>query len=162
METPTDAIRGSVAGGVEGRDSDDLPIRPMEYRLSQLDALEAESIHVFREVVAGLERPVLLLPRRQDSIVMLRLAERAFWPTPIPFPVLRVDTGHNFAEVLAFRDRRVGRGGRNAAERASSRRVMLLYSRTGIASAVGESSGRTEGRGPGEHGPRIVIRWPEG
>jgi sulfate adenylyltransferase subunit 2 len=78
-----------------------------EYRLSQLQALEAESIHVFREVVAEFERPVLLFSGGKDSIVMLRLAEKAFWPARIPFPVLHVDTGHNFPEVLAFRDRRV-------------------------------------------------------
>jgi sulfate adenylyltransferase subunit 2 len=78
-----------------------------EYRLSQLDTLEAESIHVIREVVAELERPVLLFSGGKDSIVMLRLAEKAFWPARIPFPVLHVDTGHNFQEVLDFRDRRV-------------------------------------------------------
>ncbi len=79
----------------------------LEYRLSQLDILEAESIHIFREVVAELERPVLLFSGGKDSIVMLRLAEKAFWPARIPFPVMHVDTGHNFDEVLAFRDRRV-------------------------------------------------------
>jgi sulfate adenylyltransferase subunit 2 len=78
-----------------------------EYRLSQLDTLEAESIHIIREVVAELERPVLLFSGGKDSIVMLRLAEKAFWPARIPFPVLHVDTGHNFQEVLDFRDRRV-------------------------------------------------------
>jgi sulfate adenylyltransferase subunit 2 len=78
-----------------------------EYRLSQLDTLEAESIHVIREVVAELERPVLLFSGGKDSIVMLRLAEKAFFPARIPFPVMHVDTGHNFEEVLAFRDRRV-------------------------------------------------------
>jgi sulfate adenylyltransferase subunit 2 len=78
-----------------------------EYRLSQLATLEAESIHILREVVAELERPVLLFSGGKDSIVMLRLAEKAFWPARIPFPVLHVDTGHNFQEVLDFRDRRV-------------------------------------------------------
>ena len=78
-----------------------------EYRLSQLDTLEAESIHVLREVVAELERPVLLFSGGKDSIVMLKLAEKAFWPARIPFPVMHVDTGHNFQEVLDFRDRRV-------------------------------------------------------
>ena len=78
-----------------------------DYRLSQLDVLEAESIHIIREVAAELERPVLLFSGGKDSIVMLRLAEKAFWPAPIPFPVMHVDTGHNFAEVLEFRDRRV-------------------------------------------------------
>ena len=75
--------------------------------LSHLDELEAESVHLLREVAAELERPVLLFSGGKDSIVMLRLAEKAFWPARIPFPVLHVDTGHNFAEVLEFRDRRV-------------------------------------------------------
>jgi sulfate adenylyltransferase subunit 2 len=77
------------------------------YRLTHLQALEAESIYIFREVVAEFERPVLLFSGGKDSIVMLRLAEKAFWPAPIPFPVMHVDTGHNFDEVLAFRDQRV-------------------------------------------------------
>ncbi|GAA3589756.1 sulfate adenylyltransferase subunit CysD [Kineosporia mesophila] len=78
-----------------------------EYRLTQLQTLEAESIHIIREVVAELERPVLLFSGGKDSIVMLRLAEKAFFPARIPFPVMHVDTGHNFQEVLDFRDRRV-------------------------------------------------------
>ncbi|NJC81126.1 sulfate adenylyltransferase subunit CysD [Planosporangium mesophilum] len=77
------------------------------YRVSHLDALEAESIFVMREVVAEFERPVLLFSGGKDSIVMLRLAEKAFAPARIPFPVMHVDTGHNFSEVLAFRDARV-------------------------------------------------------
>ena len=75
--------------------------------LSQLDVLEAESIHVMREVAAEFERPTLLFSGGKDSIVMLRLAEKAFWPARIPFPLMHVDTGHNFDEVLAFRDKRV-------------------------------------------------------
>jgi len=78
-----------------------------EYRISHLKTLEAESIHIIREVVAELERPVLLFSGGKDSIVMLRLAEKAFHPARIPFPVMHVDTGHNFPEVLDFRDRRV-------------------------------------------------------
>jgi sulfate adenylyltransferase subunit 2 len=77
------------------------------YRVSHLDALEAESVFVMREVVAEFERPVLLFSGGKDSIVMLRLAEKAFWPARIPFPVMHLDTGHNFPEVLEFRDRRV-------------------------------------------------------
>jgi sulfate adenylyltransferase subunit 2 len=77
------------------------------YRVSHLDALEAESIFVMREVVAEFERPVLLFSGGKDSIVMLRLAQKAFAPARIPFPVMHVDTGHNFPEVLAYRDRRV-------------------------------------------------------
>ncbi len=78
-----------------------------DYRLSHLKVLEAESIHIFREVVAEFERPVLLFSGGKDSIVMLRLAEKAFWPARIPFPMLHVDTGLNFPEVIEYRDRRV-------------------------------------------------------
>ncbi len=77
-----------------------------DYLLSQLDVLEAESIHIMREVAAEFERPVLLFSGGKDSIVMLALAEKAFRPANIPFPVMHVDTGHNFQEVLDFRDRR--------------------------------------------------------
>jgi sulfate adenylyltransferase subunit 2 len=78
-----------------------------QYRVSHLAALEAESLFIMREVVAEFERPVLLFSGGKDSIVMLRLAEKAFAPARIPFPVMHVDTGHNFPEVLEFRDRRV-------------------------------------------------------
>jgi sulfate adenylyltransferase subunit 2 len=78
-----------------------------EYRLSQLDELEAESIYIIREVAAESERPVLLFSGGKDSLVMLHLAAKAFAPARMPFPVMHVDTGHNFPEVLAFRDRRV-------------------------------------------------------
>ena len=79
----------------------------MTYGLSHLGALEAESIHIFREVAAEFERPALLFSGGKDSIVMLRLAEKAFFPAKLPFPVMHVDTGHNFDEVIEFRDRRV-------------------------------------------------------
>jgi sulfate adenylyltransferase subunit 2 len=82
-----------------------------DYQLSQLDILEAESIHVIREVAAEFERPVLLFSGGKDSLVVLALAERAFWPARIPFPVMHVDTGHNFPEVIGFRDRRVDEAG---------------------------------------------------
>jgi sulfate adenylyltransferase subunit 2 len=77
------------------------------YELTHLQALEAEAIHIMREVAAELERPVLLFSGGKDSIVLLRLAEKAFRPAPFPFPLMHVDTGHNFPEVIAFRDRRV-------------------------------------------------------
>jgi sulfate adenylyltransferase subunit 2 len=80
---------------------------PQRYQLSQLQTLEAEAIFIIREVVAEFERPVLLFSGGKDSITMLRLAEKAFHPARIPFPVMHVDTGHNFQEVLDFRDRRV-------------------------------------------------------
>jgi sulfate adenylyltransferase subunit 2 len=76
-------------------------------QLSHLRALESEAIHVMREVAAELERPVLLFSGGKDSIVLLRLAEKAFRPGPFPFPLMHVDTGHNFPEVIEFRDRRV-------------------------------------------------------
>jgi sulfate adenylyltransferase subunit 2 len=76
--------------------------------VDHLRLLEAEAVHILREVVAELERPVLLFSGGKDSIVLLRLAEKAFEPMPLPFPVLHVDTGHNFPEVLEFRDRRIG------------------------------------------------------
>ena len=75
--------------------------------MNHLDLLEAEAIHVFREVAAELERPVLLFSGGKDSIVMLELARRAFRPGELPFPVMHVDTGHNFPEVIEFRDRHV-------------------------------------------------------
>ena len=77
----------------------------LHYELSHLETLEAESIHIFREVAAELERPVLLFSGGKDSIVLLRLAEKAFRPGRFPFPIMHVDTGHNFDEVIAFRDR---------------------------------------------------------
>ncbi len=81
-----------------------VAVRP---QLSHLRALESEAIHVMREVAAEFERPVLLFSGGKDSIVLLRLAEKAFRPAPFPFPLMHVDTGHNFPEVIEFRDRRV-------------------------------------------------------
>ena len=75
------------------------------YRLTDLRALEAQAIHIFREVAAEFERPTLMFSGGKDSIVMLHVAKKAFWPAPVPFPVLHVDTGRNFGEVLEFRDR---------------------------------------------------------
>jgi sulfate adenylyltransferase subunit 2 len=96
--TVTDTLVPSLPG-------DDLPT------LSQLDVLESEAILVIREITAELERPVLLFSGGKDSVVMLHLAAKAFWPAPIPFPVLHVDTGHNFPEVLEYRDATVRRLG---------------------------------------------------
>ncbi|MFC3449194.1 sulfate adenylyltransferase subunit CysD [Amycolatopsis speibonae] len=77
------------------------------YELTHLEALEAEAVHIFREVAATFERPVLLFSGGKDSMVMLHVAAKAFWPSPPPFPVMHVDTGHNFDEVIEFRDRTV-------------------------------------------------------
>lgn len=81
-------------------------VGPTVYELSHLRELESEAIYIFREVAAELERPGLLFSGGKDSIVMLRLAEKAFWPGKIPFPVVHIDTGHNFPEAMEFRDRR--------------------------------------------------------
>ncbi len=75
--------------------------------LTHLEVLESESIHIIREVAAEFEKPALLFSGGKDSIVMLRLAEKAFWPARIPFPVVHIDTGHNFPEVIEYRDKRV-------------------------------------------------------
>ncbi len=84
---------------------------PGQYELSQLRSLEAEAVHIIREVAAEFERPVLLFSGGKDSVVMLHLALRAFRPGRLPFPVLHVDTGHNFDEVIATRDELVTRHG---------------------------------------------------
>jgi sulfate adenylyltransferase subunit 2 len=76
----------------------------MQRLISHLDALESESIHLLREVAAEFERPVLLFSGGKDSVVMLHLAKKAFWPARLPFPVMHIDTGHNFPEVIEFRD----------------------------------------------------------
>jgi sulfate adenylyltransferase subunit 2 len=77
-----------------------------DYRLSQLDVLESEAIHIIREVAAEFERPAILFSGGKDSMVLLRLAEKAFWPARIGFPAVHIDTGHNFPEVIEFRDAR--------------------------------------------------------
>jgi sulfate adenylyltransferase subunit 2 len=93
--------------------ADILPADADDHRfaLSHLDALEAEAVHIFREVAGEFERPVILFSGGKDSIVMLHLALKAFWPAPVPFSLLHVDTGHNFPEVLAYRDRTVAEHG---------------------------------------------------
>ena len=105
--------------------------------------LEAEAVHIIREVVAELEKPVLLFSAGKDSIVLLRLAEKAFRPSPLPFPVLHIDTGHNFGEVIDFRDRRVTGNGH-----------------TLIVGSVQESidSGRVAGSRPRRH--REIVSRP--
>jgi sulfate adenylyltransferase subunit 2 len=81
------------------------------YEMSDLRALEAEAVHIIREVAATFERPVLMFSGGKDSVVMLHLAAKAFWPAPLPFPVMHIDTGHNLDEVIEFRDRTVERLG---------------------------------------------------
>nr|WP_241988775.1 sulfate adenylyltransferase subunit CysD [Cryobacterium sp. TMT1-2-2] len=87
------------------------PVSPPAHRLSELDVLESEAIHIIREVVAEFERPVLMFSGGKDSVVVLHLAAKAFWPGKIPFTLLHVDTGHNFPEVLQFRDQTVAAHG---------------------------------------------------
>src|SRR4026207_2418740 len=103
--------------------------------LTHLDALEAESVFIMREAAAEFERPVLLFSGGKDSIVMLRLAEKAFRPAKFPFPVMHVDTGHNFPEVVEYRDRRVAE----------------LGERLGVARGQGSID---KGRGQEQTGPR--------
>jgi sulfate adenylyltransferase subunit 2 len=114
-----------------------------ELRVDELRLLEAEAVHIIREVVAELERPVLLFSAGKDSIVLLRLAEKAFRPFPLPFPVMHVDTGHNFDEVIEFRDRRVSGQGHQL-----------------IVASVQESidSGRVADPGPGSSRNRQQTR----
>jgi sulfate adenylyltransferase subunit 2 len=81
------------------------------YQLSHIATLEAESVHIMREVAATFERPALLFSGGKDSAVMFHVARKAFWPAPVPFPLVHIDTGHNFAEVIEFRDRVVERSG---------------------------------------------------
>src|SRR5205814_9644456 len=83
----------------------------MSYELSHLRTLEAEAIHIMREVAAEFERPVLLFSGGKDSLVLVRLAEKAFRPAKFPFPLMHVDTGHNFPEVIDFRDKLIERLG---------------------------------------------------
>ena len=78
----------------------------MAHRLSHLDTLASEAIHIIREVVAEFERPALLFSGGKDSAVLLHLAAKACWPQRVPFPIVHVDTGHNFPEVLEYLDRR--------------------------------------------------------
>jgi sulfate adenylyltransferase subunit 2 len=82
-------------------------VRAAAVELSDLDTLEAESIHIIREVAAEFEHPVMLFSGGKDSVLMLHLARKAFYPAPIPFPIMHIDTGHNFHEVIEFRDRQI-------------------------------------------------------
>jgi sulfate adenylyltransferase subunit 2 len=109
-----------------------------DYLPSQLDVLESESIHIMREVAAEFERPVLLFSGGKDSVVMLALAGLAFWPARIPFPVMHVDTGHNFPEVLEFRDRRVAELG--------ARLIVASVQESIDAGRVAEETGRWASR----------------
>ncbi|WP_189908450.1 phosphoadenosine phosphosulfate reductase domain-containing protein, partial [Streptomyces spiralis] len=89
------------------------PAEPAEdtVTLSHLDGLESEAVHIFREVAGEFENPVILFSGGKDSILMLHLALKAFAPAPVPFALLHVDTGHNFPEVLEYRDRTVAKHG---------------------------------------------------
>src|SRR5690606_15856205 len=118
VHAPRRAGRGPARRSVGGAEQDRVRDPPVTTttthapaRFDQLDQLENEAIHIIREVVGELERPVILFSGGKDSVVLLHLASKAFWPGRIPFPVLHVDTGHNFPEVLEFRDRTVERLG---------------------------------------------------
>jgi sulfate adenylyltransferase subunit 2 len=87
-----------------------VPMTPT-HELSHLRTLEAEAVHIFREVAAGFERPVLLFSGGKDSVVMLHVALKAFWPAPLPFPIMHIDTGHNLDDVIVFRDLTVAQMG---------------------------------------------------
>ena len=101
-----------------------------------LKDLENESIHIIREVAAEFERPALLFSGGKDSIVMLHLAQKAFWPARIPFPLVHVDTGHNFPEVLEFRDRRAAELADEGHEVAGDvRTAVALPAEVGVAAA---------------------------
>lgn len=123
---------GSIVADSRSAESTVAPVE-------ELRALEAEAVHIIREVVAELERPVLLFSAGKDSIVLLRLAEKAFRPSPVPFPVLHVDTGHNFPEVLEFRDRRLAECSVSATSSANGTRVRSAPSRG--RSTTGEFAG---------------------
>jgi sulfate adenylyltransferase subunit 2 len=110
----------------------------MAHELSYLQALEAEAVFVMREVAAEFERPVLLFSGGKDSIVLLRLAEKAFRPARFPFPIMHVDTGHNFPEVLEFRDRRV----RELGERLIVASVQESIDRGRVAEETGPGASR--------------------
>ena len=108
IDQPADVVATS---STSGSGSTEATAATSGRRLSQLKELESEAIHIIREAVTELERPVLLFSGGKDSVVMLHLAAKAFWPAPVPFPVLHVDTGHNFPEVIAYRDAEVARVG---------------------------------------------------
>jgi sulfate adenylyltransferase subunit 2 len=115
-----------------------LDAPPAPATLSHLDALEAEAIHIMREVAAEREHPVLLFSGGKDSIVLLRLAEKAFRPARFPFPIMHVDTGHNFPEAIAFRDRRVD----DLGERLIVARVQDSIDRGRVVDEVGPRASR--------------------
>src|SRR5260370_2355703 len=95
----------------------------MAWRISHLQALEAESIHIIREVAAEFQRPVMLYSIGKDSSVMIRLAQKAFYPGPIPFPLLHVDTTYKFKEMIEFRDRFTAEIGANLIVHSNSQAV---------------------------------------
>jgi len=112
--------------------------RPAAVELTDLDTLEAESVHIIREVVAEFEHPVMLFSGGKDSVLMLHLARKAFAPAPVPFPIMHIDTGHNFPEVIEFRDRRV--------EQTGVRLVVASVQESIDAGRVTEETGRWASR----------------
>ena len=106
MDTVFLGDRRNPAQPASGVGLKSTPRPPLRQRLGELDWLESEAIHILREVAAGCSNPALLFSGGKDSIVLLRIAEKAFRPGRFPFPLLHIDTGHNFPEVIAFRDHR--------------------------------------------------------
>jgi sulfate adenylyltransferase subunit 2 len=121
------------------------------------DKLEAEAVHVFREVAATIEKPALLFSGGKDSVVMLHVAAKAFWPAPVPFPVMHVDTGENFDEVLEYRDETVEAAGRapGRRERAGRHRRGPRRSRT---AAAGQPQPAADGDAAAGHRRESVRR----
>lgn len=128
----------------DARDASTVSSRPSSTsRLDHLRALENEAIYIIREVAAELRRPVVLFSGGKDSVCLLRLVEKAFWPAPIPFPLLHVDTGHNFDEVIDFRNFR--------AEQLKARLIVASVEEalsTGIATEIPGESGRNRLQSP--------------
>ncbi len=131
-----------------------------QYELSHLRSLEAEAIHIIREVAAEFERPVLLFSGGKDSIVMLHLALKAFRPGRLPFPVMHVDTGHNFDEVIATRDELVAETGVRSGDRQGPGRHRRGPGGRNHPVAQPAADRDAAARDPGEQVRRRVRRCP--
>lgn len=115
-------MREGDAGALDSCGRPAYPLFVSRYQLSHLDRLEAEGVHIIREAVAEAENPVILFSGGKDSAVVLHLALKAFWPARLPFPFMHVDTGHNFPEVISYRNQTVKRGGGSISSLLRSKR----------------------------------------